>query len=64
MNTQRFQVRQAPHGTWVEDTKTGKRATQVMSDERDEQNQLKRPAAKQRARKIARRMNHKARMDA
>ena len=60
-STLRYQVRQAPHGYWVEDTHTGKRVTPAYRDKRDDDKRLVRPCAKQRVRKIARRMNHRER---
>lgn len=64
----RFQVKCASRGGksayyWVHDTVADKRVTQVMVDRWDD-GQIRRPCAKQRCRKIAKRMNHKARMAA
>jgi hypothetical protein len=69
-STLRYQVRQTTIGGvttwWVHDTLTDQRVTPAMEDKRQEvkgMNVLIRPAAKQRVRKIAKRMNHRERND-
>ena len=66
-STLRYQVRQERGTFWVEDTRTGERVTAREANRYSEDKKrrvLLRPCAKERVRKIAKRMNRRERQGA